>query len=51
MLMGKEAEAMKQRLCGAPSVAPELARGQDSALCHSPSSRALHASLSPPAGQ
>jgi hypothetical protein len=33
MLMGKEAEAMKQRLCGAPSVAPELARGQDSALC------------------
>ena len=33
MLMGKEAEAMKQRLCGAPSVSPELARGQDSALC------------------
>jgi hypothetical protein len=33
MLMGKEAEAMKQRLCGAPSVAPELARGQDSSLC------------------
>jgi hypothetical protein len=33
MLMGKEAEAMKQRLCGAPSVSPELARGQDSMLC------------------
>ncbi|MGB9406667.1 MAG: hypothetical protein WCA89_03975 [Terracidiphilus sp.] len=33
MLVGKEAEAMKQRLCGAPSVAPELARGQDSMLC------------------
>jgi hypothetical protein len=33
MLMGKEAEAMKQRLCGAPSVSPELARGQDSVLC------------------
>jgi hypothetical protein len=33
MLMGKEAEAMKQRLCGAPSVAPDLTRGQDSSLC------------------
>jgi hypothetical protein len=33
MLMGKEAEAMKQRLCAAPSVSPELARGQDSSLC------------------
>ena len=33
LLVGKEAEAMKQRLCGAPSVAPELARGQDSMLC------------------
>ncbi len=33
ILMGKDAEAMKQRLCGAPSVSPELARGQDSALC------------------
>jgi hypothetical protein len=33
ILMGKDAEAMKQRLCAASGVAPELARGQDSALC------------------
>ena len=33
LLSGKEADAMKQRLCIAPSVIPGLARGQDSALC------------------
>jgi hypothetical protein len=33
LLSGKEAEAMKQRLCSAPNVIPGLARGQDSLLC------------------
>ncbi|MGA3373222.1 MAG: hypothetical protein ABSC48_15820 [Terracidiphilus sp.] len=33
LLSGKEADAMKQRLCAAQSIAPELARGQDSPLC------------------
>ncbi len=33
ILSGKEAEAMKQRLCGAQGVVPTLARGQDSMLC------------------
>jgi hypothetical protein len=33
MLNGKDAEAMKQRLCAAQNVVPALARGQDSALC------------------
>ncbi len=33
MLMGKEAEAMKKRLCGASGLAPEMAHGQDSILC------------------
>ncbi len=32
-LVGKSAEEMKQRLCGAQSSAPGLDRGQDSALC------------------
>jgi hypothetical protein len=33
LLGGKAAEAMMQRLCGAQSVVPGLARGQDSMLC------------------
>jgi hypothetical protein len=33
LLSGKEAEAMKQRLCGAQVVIPGLERGQDSPLC------------------
>jgi hypothetical protein len=33
ILGGKEAEAMKQRLCGLQYAVPGLARGQDSALC------------------
>jgi hypothetical protein len=33
LLSGKEADAMKQRLCPAQPIAPELARGQDSLLC------------------
>ena len=33
LLSGKEAEAMKQRLCTAQSPLPGLARGQDSQLC------------------
>lgn len=33
LLSGKEADAMKQRLCAAQPIAPELARGQDSPLC------------------
>jgi hypothetical protein len=33
LLSGKEAESMKQRLCGAQSDIPGLARGQDSPLC------------------
>ena len=33
LLSGKNAAAMKQRLCGAPDAAPGLARGQDSPLC------------------
>ncbi|MGA3083060.1 MAG: hypothetical protein ABSD44_17045 [Terracidiphilus sp.] len=33
LLSGKDADSMKQRLCAAQSVAPELARGQDSPLC------------------
>jgi hypothetical protein len=33
LLSGKEAETMKQRLCGAQILIPGLARGQDSALC------------------
>ena len=33
LLSGKEAESMKQRLCGAQSGVPGLARGQDSPLC------------------
>ena len=32
-LRGKDAEAMKQRLCGAQNVVRGLARGQDSPLC------------------
>lgn len=32
-LSGKSAEAMKQRICHAPTVVPGLARGQDSPLC------------------
>jgi len=32
-LSGKDADAMKQRLCRAPATVPGLARGQDSALC------------------
>ncbi|MGA2216875.1 MAG: hypothetical protein ABSG51_02230 [Terracidiphilus sp.] len=32
-LLGKEAEAMKQRLCHATDVAAGMARGQDSVLC------------------
>jgi len=33
-LNAKQAEAMKQRLCGGPGVVPSVARGQDSQLCH-----------------
>ena len=33
LLSGKEAESMKQRLCGAEGAIPSLARGQDSLLC------------------
>jgi hypothetical protein len=33
LLSGKEADAMKQRLCAAQGTAGGLARGQDSALC------------------
>jgi hypothetical protein len=33
LLSGKEAEAMEQRLCGAASLLPGLARGQETALC------------------
>jgi hypothetical protein len=33
LLSGKEAEAMKQRLCGAQNPVPGLMRGQDSLLC------------------
>ena len=33
LLSGKEAEAMKQRLCGAQNPVPSLMRGQDSPLC------------------
>jgi hypothetical protein len=33
LLSGKEAEAIKQRLCAAQSTVSELARGQDSPLC------------------
>jgi hypothetical protein len=33
LLSGKEAEAMKQRLCSAQNVVPGLERGQDSPLC------------------
>ena len=33
LLSGKEADAMKQRLCPAQDAAPDLARGQDSPLC------------------
>jgi hypothetical protein len=33
LLSGKEAEAMKQRLCSAQVVIPGLTRGQDSPLC------------------
>ncbi|MFZ1083543.1 MAG: hypothetical protein WAN35_01110 [Terracidiphilus sp.] len=33
LLSGKEAETMKQRLCGAQVLIPGLARGQDSPLC------------------
>jgi hypothetical protein len=32
-LSGKDADAMKQRLCRAPDAVPGLARGQDSPLC------------------
>jgi hypothetical protein len=32
-LTGKDAEAMKQRICHAPTVVPGLTRGQDSPLC------------------
>jgi hypothetical protein len=34
LLVGKEAESLKQRLCTAQSVVPGLTRGQDSTLCH-----------------
>ena len=33
LLSGKDAEAMKQRLCGGQDAVPGLARGQDSPLC------------------
>ncbi len=33
LLSGKDAEAMKQRLCGSQDAVPGLARGQDSPLC------------------
>jgi hypothetical protein len=33
LLSGKEADAMKQRLCSAQDAVPGLARGQDSPLC------------------
>jgi hypothetical protein len=33
MLNGKDAEAMKQRLCSGPGAVAGLARGQDSSLC------------------
>ncbi len=33
LLVGKEADSMKQRLCAAQSESPGLARGQDSPLC------------------
>jgi len=33
ILSGKEAESMKQRICGAQNIIPALARGQDSMLC------------------
>jgi hypothetical protein len=33
LLSGKEADAMKQRLCGSQDAVPGLARGQDSPLC------------------
>jgi hypothetical protein len=33
LLIGKEAESMKQRLCAAQSEGPGFARGQDSLLC------------------
>jgi hypothetical protein len=33
LLSGKEADAMKQRLCSGQGAVPELARGQDSPLC------------------
>ena len=33
LLSGKEAEAMKQRLCGVQAGSERLARGQDSPLC------------------
>lgn len=33
LLTGKDAESMKQRLCGAQSDLPGMARGQDSVLC------------------
>jgi len=33
LLTGKEAEAMKQRLCAAPNLGPGLERGQEGPLC------------------
>ena len=44
-LNGKQAEAMKQRLCRGQDVVAALARGQDSALCQPPANP--HASRKP----
>ena len=38
-LSGKDADAMKQKLCRASNTAPGMARGQDSALCQTPTEK------------
>jgi len=50
LLVGKEADAMKQRLCGAQSENPSLARGQDSKLCQQAPKRPDHKPVTTPPG-
>lgn len=42
VLSGKEADAMKHRLCQSSGVVPAVARGQDSALCQQPIKPQVH---------
>lgn len=49
LLSGRDAEAMKQKLCAVQGATPGLARGQDSAVCQERTRAERHPVTTPPA--